>query len=153
MSSVILTCPILPCHLWCTPGCILILPPLHFGHQWQPQRLADKCLIPRTQQQLTRTHKQVDHAKEREKTNCSGTSPSIPTCKRSDYLVGPQIGEGSFAVVHKGTEKHNLQRNVAIKIVRSEDELGLHGDGSGDCGVSYQDVLRSMRLEMQVSDV
>ena len=106
-----------------------------------------------TQKILTRTHKQVDHANERETTDCSGTSPSIPTCKRSDYLVGPQIGEGSFAVVHKGTEKHNLQRNVAIKIVRSEDELGLHGDGSGDCGVSYQDVLRSMRLEMQVSDV
>lgn len=66
--------------------------------------------------------------------------------------VGPKIGEGSFAVVHKGKEVHGQQRNVAIKIVRSEEELGL-GDDDGDGGVSYKDVLRSMRMEMETMEV
>jgi hypothetical protein len=39
--------------------------------------------------------------------------------------VGPKIGEGSFAVVHKGKEVAGQQRDVAIKIVRSQEELGL----------------------------
>ena len=44
------------------------------------------------------------------------------------------------------------QRNVAIKIVRSEEELGL-GDDDGEGGVSYKDVLRSMRMEMETMEV
>jgi hypothetical protein len=70
---------------------------------------------------------------------------------RSDQ-VGPKIGEGSFAVVHKGKEVNGQQRNVAIKIVRSEEELGL-GDDDGEGGVSYKDVLRSMRMEMETMEV
>lgn len=66
--------------------------------------------------------------------------------------VGPKIGEGSFAVVHKGKEVHGQQRDVAIKIVRSQEELGLR-DEDPDCGVSYKDVLRSMRMEMEVMEV
>ena len=66
--------------------------------------------------------------------------------------VGPKIGEGSFAVVHKGKEVNGQQRNVAIKIVRSEEELGL-GDDDGEGGVSYKDVLRSMRMEMETMEV
>lgn len=55
-------------------------------------------------------------------------------------------------MVHKGKEVHGQQRNVAIKIVRSEEELGL-GDDDGDGGVSYKDVLRSMRMEMETMEV
>jgi hypothetical protein len=56
-------------------------------------------------------------------------------------------------VVHKGKEVNGLQRNVAIKIVRSEEELGLGSGGDDTCGVSYKDVLRSMRMEMEVMEV
>ena len=45
---------------------------------------------------------------------------------------------------------NGLQRNVAIKIVRSQEALGLLDDDS--CGVSYKDVLRSMRMEMEVME-
>ena len=55
-------------------------------------------------------------------------------------------------MVHKGKEVNGQQRNVAIKIVRSEEELGL-GDDDGDGGVSYKDVLRSMRMEMETMEV
>lgn len=44
------------------------------------------------------------------------------------------------------------QRDVAIKIVRSQEELGLRDDDP-EGGVSYKDVLRSMRLEMDVMEV
>ncbi len=43
-------------------------------------------------------------------------------------------------------------RDVAIKIVRSQEELGLRDDDP-EGGVSYKDVLRSMRLEMDVMEV
>ena len=66
--------------------------------------------------------------------------------------VGPKIGEGSFAVVHRGKEVHGLHRDVAIKIVRSQEELGLRDDDN-ESGVSYSDVLRSMRMEMEVMEV
>lgn len=75
----------------------------------------------------------------------------VPVCKRSDYQVGPKIGEGSFAVVHRGREVGGQQRDVAIKIVRSQEELGLRDDDP-EGGVSYKDVLRSMRLEMDVME-
>ena len=44
------------------------------------------------------------------------------------------------------------QRDVAIKIVRSQEELGLRDDDP-EGGVSYKDVLRSMRLEMDIMEV
>jgi hypothetical protein len=54
--------------------------------------------------------------------------------------------------VHRGREVGGQQRDVAIKIVRSQEELGLRDDDP-EGGVSYKDVLRSMRLEMDVMEV
>ena len=54
--------------------------------------------------------------------------------------------------MHRGREVGGQQRDVAIKIVRSQEELGLRDDDP-EGGVSYKDVLRSMRLEMDVMEV
>ena len=53
--------------------------------------------------------------------------------------------------MHRGREVGGQQRDVAIKIVRSQEELGLRDDDP-EGGVSYKDVLRSMRLEMDVME-
>ena len=59
------------------------------------------------------------------------------------------IGQGSFATVHKAKELAT-GRDVALKIVRPESELdfGVGPNGSSP-GVSYQDVLKAMKLEVQ----
>ena len=54
--------------------------------------------------------------------------------------------------MHRGREVGGQQRDVAIKIVRSQEELGLRDDDP-EGGVSYKDVLRSMRLEMDVMEL
>ena len=59
--------------------------------------------------------------------------------------VGLQIGEGSFAQVHRGRNVVNGQ-DVAIKMVKSEEEMCLR-----DVGVSYEDVLKAMHSEVQTN--
>ena len=63
--------------------------------------------------------------------------------------VGSMIGQGSFATVHKAKEIAS-GRDVALKIVRPESELdfGVGPNGSSP-GVSYDDVLKAMKLEVQ----
>jgi len=66
--------------------------------------------------------------------------------------VGPKVGEGSFAVVHRGREVSGRGRDVAIKVVRSQGELGLHDDDpKGGC--TYKDVLHSIILEINTLEV
>ena len=65
------------------------------------------------------------------------------------WQVGPKIGEGSFAVVHRG---RNLATNqtVAIKIIKTEDELGLGNPSAG--GLAYLDVLAAMKTEVKLME-
>jgi serine/threonine protein kinase len=64
--------------------------------------------------------------------------------------VGQKIGEGSYAVVHRGVEIFGQQREVAIKIVRTPEELGQTNEKSPENGLVYEDVVLTMRFEMKV---
>jgi len=66
------------------------------------------------------------------------------------WQVGPKIGEGSFAVVHRGRSLASNQ-TVAIKIVKTEDELGLGSPSAG--GVTYSDVLAAMKTEVKLMEL
>jgi serine/threonine protein kinase len=59
------------------------------------------------------------------------------------------IGQGSFATVHKAKELAT-GRDVALKIVRPESELDIcPGPNGTSPDVSYDDVLKAMKLEIQ----
>jgi serine/threonine protein kinase len=53
------------------------------------------------------------------------------TCFVLFYQIGHSIGQGSFAVVFKGRERAT-GREVAMKIVRAQDQIEFD-DGSGGC--------------------
>eukprot|EP00960_Hanusia_phi_P071637 767594-Hanusia_phi.AAC.26 len=72
----------------------------------------------------------------------------LPTCRRSDFEMGAKLGEGSFATVHKG--KHLATgKDVAIKIVKPEKDLDFGGDNPSACHISYKDVLKAMKKEVE----
>ena len=62
--------------------------------------------------------------------------------------VHDQLGEGSFATVHKAVEIAT-GRVVALKVVRPESELDLDPP-EVEGGVSYDDVLGAMRKEKDI---
>jgi len=67
--------------------------------------------------------------------------------------MGSMLGQGSFATVHKA-RIIATGREVAVKVVRPESELDF---GTGPNGstpdVSYQDVLKAMKLEVKIVEV
>jgi serine/threonine protein kinase len=60
--------------------------------------------------------------------------------------VGPKIGQGTFAVVHRGKETKEPHRGVAIKILRCQEEL------KGLDDAAYEMMLQAMGREIEAME-
>jgi serine/threonine protein kinase len=63
------------------------------------------------------------------------------------FQVGPLIGQGSFATVHKARDVSS-RRDVALKIVRPESEINICPEPNSSPEVAYDDVLNAMKHEI-----
>ena len=62
--------------------------------------------------------------------------------------IHEKIGEGSFAIVYRATERNGSNQKVAIKVIKSEhDILSFNAD------INYDDVCRTALQEIKAMEV
>ena len=62
--------------------------------------------------------------------------------------IHEKIGEGSFAIVYRATERNGSNRKVAIKVIKSEhDILSFNAD------INYDDVCKTALQEIKAMEV